>query len=193
MTATISETAEGSSMKLDAIIKAMSPRLPLEAAATHAQALEPAMVRFDVIGRLRATQFLAQIAHESAGFRYLRELGSRDYFTRMYEHRRDLGNREPGDGARFCGRGYIQITGRDNYEAVAAATGLPCVDRPEILEQPENAALATCWWWKQHGCNEIADDANFERLTRRINGGLNGYGDRVTYLRKVQSLWPRNE
>lgn len=147
-----------------------------------AQPLSDAMQEFDICNTGRECAFLAQVAHESGELRYVKELSSGE----QYEGRADLGNTEPGDGVRFKGRGLIQITGRANYRDCGDALGLDLVERPDLLEQPDHAARSAAWFWHKHGLNQIADTGGFELITRRINGGLNGYADRLAYLRRAQ-------
>jgi len=138
-----------------------------------------ACLEFDIASPERIAAFLAQVGHESGGFYYTREIWGPTAAQLRYEGRTDLGNTQAGDGSRFRGRGLIQITGRTNYRAVANGLGINCVNEPVLLEQPRNAARSAAWWWANNGCNLIADTGDFERLTRRINGGLNGFDDRL--------------
>lgn len=151
--------------------------------AVRAQTWHPhvlsACLEFGITGPVRIAAFLAQIGHESGGFVHVREIWGPTPAQERYENRRDLGNVVPGDGSRFRGRGLIQITGRANYQAVAGALGIDSVNRPELLEQPRNAARSAAWWWAAHGCNELADSGDFRALTKRINGGYNGLDDRL--------------
>lgn len=133
----------------------------------------------------RAAAFLAQIGHESGGFVYVRELWGPTDAQRRYEGRSDLGNVVPGDGYKFRGRGLIQITGRANYRECGEALNLPLEDQPELLEEPDNAAMSAAWYWETRGCNELADEGDYRRLTLRINGGYNGYDDRVARMHKA--------
>lgn len=91
------------------------------------------------------------------------------------------GNRDEasGDGWRYRGRGLLQITGRANYHAAGAGLGQPLEQEPELLEQPEWAAISAAWWWSTHGLNELADRGDFAAITRRINGGMNGQVERL--------------
>lgn len=146
--------------------------------------LGPAFARFEITTRKRAAAAVAQMAHESAGFRTTVEYAS----GAAYEGRKDLGNVQPGDGRRFKGRGYIQITGRANYAAVSRALGRPFLRYPERLASTTSAAQASAWWWNAHGCNRLADAGDFEALTRRINGGLNGLADRRNYWRRAKRV-----
>lgn len=151
--------------------------LTMEQAALHAEALTAAMAEFEINTPARQAAFLAQIAHETGGFRWLRELGSVRYLQR-YEGREDLGNTEPGDGPRFRGRGYIQLTGRHNYQQAGAQLLLSLLTEPELAEQPEHAARIAGWYWYRRTLNRLADTGEFRQITRMINGGLNGIADR---------------
>lgn len=145
--------------------------------------LNAAMNEFEVSANpARETHFLAQICHESGCFRYVKEIASGE----SYEGRADLGNTEAGDGVRYKGRGLIQITGRANYEACGAALGQDLIAEPEALEQPVLACRSAAWFWKTHGLNEIADKGDIRLITKRINGGLNGFSDRQSYLALAQ-------
>ncbi len=144
------------------------------------------MRRFDITTTRRATMFIAQIAHESGGFRYREEIAS----GAAYEGRRDLGNTQSGDGKRFKGRTYIQITGRSNYTQVSNAMGVNFLKNPSLLASPKYAAYGAAWWWKTHGCNQIADRGDFIGVTRRINGGTNGLADRKKYYWRARLVAP---
>lgn len=146
--------------------------------------LNAAMAEFSIITSERVTAFLAQIAHESGQFRYMAEIAS----GAAYEGREDLGNTEPGDGRKFKGRGPIQITGRDNYRACSIALygDERLLDDPSLLEQPEDGCRAAGWFWKTHGLNLLADTGDFDRITRRINGGQNGRDERIALWKTAQ-------
>lgn len=147
-------------------------------AATLLPHLNAAMAgaQINTVGRVAA--FLAQVAHESCEFRYMEEIAS----GAAYEGRADLGNTEPGDGVRYKGRGFLQLTGRDNYRACGAALGVDLEGDPGLAATPEYAFKTSCWFWTKHNLNELADKGEFELITRRINGGLNGYEQRLGYL-----------
>jgi putative chitinase len=131
----------------------------------------------------RVAAFLAQLAHESGSLRYVRELAS----GLAYEGRADLGNTQPGDGVKFKGRGLIQITGRANYLACGAALGVELIDTPERLEDPDLAARSAGWFWSTRKLNELADAGDFRKITRRINGGYNGWDDRLAYYERAKA------
>ena len=136
---------------------------------------------------LRLAHFLAQIDHESGGFKYLTELGNKAYFDK-YEGRKDLGNTEVGDGFRFRGRGYIQVTGRYNYLALSKDTGIDFVNNPDLLATEVNAILSACWFWSNKGLNALADKDDLIGITKRVNGGTNGLEDRRKKLAKWKQL-----
>ena len=146
--------------------------------------LNAAMEEFSINTSLRQAAFLAQCGHESGQLRYVQELAS----GQAYEGRKDLGNTESGDGVRFKGRGLLQTTGRINYTAAMMALGIDCVEHPELLELPENACRSSAWFWSTHGLNELADKELFEKITKRINGGLNGYPDRLALYNKAKEV-----
>lgn len=164
------------------------PKLSRAKINEHIEALEPAFERFWINTPDRICAALAQFAHETGGFKWLKELGSPSYF-RKYEGRKDLGNTQPGDGPRFRGRGYIQLTGRTNYEQMQQwFPDIPLMEQPELAEQPACAAFFSAKWWQSRGLNELADAGKFQTITRRINGGLNGLADRVQRYKHLKAL-----
>ncbi|HEK0362820.1 glycoside hydrolase family 19 protein [Pseudomonas aeruginosa] len=107
-----------------------------------------------------------------------------------YASRNGNGDEASGDGWRYRGRGLLQVTGRLNYCAAGAGLGLPLEAEPELLEQPEFAALSAAWWWSTHGLNELADRGEFAAITRRINGGLNGQSERLELWERAKAVLP---
>ena len=145
--------------------------------------LNESMDRFEIdITPARMQAFIAQLAHESGQFRYMKELWGPTPAQARYEGRIDLGNTEPGDGFKFRGRGLIQITGRANYKTCGTALGIDLIAQPELLEAPRYACRSAAWFWYSMGLNELADAGDFKKITRRINGGLNGYAERCAFL-----------
>lgn len=154
-------------------------------------ALTPALSEFEITTSARVCACLAQFAHETVGFKFLRELGNEEYLSK-YDFRADLGNNAPGMGARYRGRGFIQLTGLFNYQKAEAALDLALVKNPELLEQLDVAARVSCWWWKSHGLNELADGdgvAAFKKITKVINGGYNGLNSRINYWTTAKTIW----
>lgn len=134
----------------------------------------------------RLNMFLAQLAHESDGFKTTREYAS----GAAYEGRSDLGNTEEGDGRRFRGRGLIQLTGRANYEEFnrELPADIDIVANPELVEEFPLALTAATFFWTKRKLNNLADQGDFRAVTRRINGGYNGLGSRLIYLSNVEEL-----
>lgn len=157
-------------------------------AGVFVSALNTAMNRYDIVGPKRAAAFLAQIGHESGQLRWVREIWGPTDVQRGYEDRKDLGNTVSGDGFKFRGRGLIQITGRANYAECGEALGLDLVIHPELLELPQHAAMSAAWFWKKKGLNDLADSDQFNTITRRINGGLNGLADRLDIWARARKV-----
>ena len=132
--------------------------------------------------------FIAQIGHESGQLQYVREIWGPTAAQLRYEGRADLGNTVTGDGSRYRGRGLIQITGRANYAACGEALGIDLINHPELLEQPQYACLSAAWFWAMKGLNTLADAGEFNTVTRRINGGLNGLADRLSLWVKAREV-----
>lgn len=144
--------------------------LTLEQRQTHVDALVPAFQKYEINTCERVAGALAQFAHETGGYRWLKELGGPAYLRR-YEG--------------YPGRGYIHVTWKYNYEAMQRCTGLPIVKHPEVLEKPENAAIVSSCWWKNHGLNAIADKRDIRLMTRVVNGGYNGFAERLKYYKTL--------
>lgn len=150
--------------------------------------LNTAMNRYGIVGPLRAAAFIAQVGHESGQLRYVREIWGPTAQQAGYEWRADLGNTVRGDGSKYRGRGLIQITGRANYAACGEALGLDLVNEPALLEQPQYATMSAAWFWSTRELNTLADQKNFVKITRRINGGLTGQEDRLALYEMALKL-----
>jgi len=179
--------------------------------------LNAAMDEFEINTSERATMFLAQLAHESAGFAIteeslfyksadrLRAVWPRRFgemsdqeaapYVRapyqlanfVYAGRMGNGDEASGDGWRFRGRGLIQLTGRTNYTAMAQALGIDLVNEPDLAAMPNEAARIAGRYWSSNGCNELADAGDFQEITKRINGGLVGLPDREAKLEIIRA------
>lgn len=149
-------------------------------AGLYSKPLEDACIRFGIVSELSKAHFLAQVAHESAGFRTATEYAS----GKAYEGRRDLGNVKPGDGVRYKGRGLIQCTGRANYAEYSLDTygDDRCVRDPFMVAKLPDAALVAGWFWQKRGLNKYAEQDDLRAVTKRINGGYNGLADREQWL-----------
>jgi len=147
-------------------------------AEAFAKPLALAMDEFGINTPTRQAAFLAQVLHESGMLRYTAEIWGPTPAQQRYEGRSDLGNTQTGDGYKYRGRGLLQTTGRTNYRLTGAALGVDLINVPEALERADLAARSAAWFWKSHGLNELADTGDFTKITRRINGGINGIRDR---------------
>ena len=147
--------------------------------------MNAAMGNYGIVTPLRMAAFIAQVGHESGQFRWLKELWGPTAQQAGYDGRADLGNTVKGDGSNYRGRGLIQITGRANYAACGEALGLDLLSKPELLELPQYAAMSAAWFWSAKGLNTLADQGDLVKITRRINGGLNGLADRQALYDKA--------
>jgi putative chitinase len=175
--------------------------------------LEPLLETFEkyeINTPKRQACFIGQCMHESGGFKFLREnlnysakglvatwpsrFPNEEYAdeyarkperiaNKVYSGR--MGNTEDGDGAKYIGRGLIQLTGKDNYKAVTEALGIDLVANPQLLEEPRYAALSAGWFWNKKGLNALADASDIETMTKRINGGSIGIADRKAKIEMV--------
>jgi len=157
----------------------------------------------------RVAAFIAQCAHESGGFKFLKEnLNYKaesllkvfpKYFktldearayekkpekiaNRIYGNRMGNGDESSGDGFRYCGRGLIQLTGKENYSWFAASLEIPVEEASEYLETFEGAVQSACWFWEENKLNQWADKKDILTLTKRINGGTIGLDDRIKHF-----------
>jgi predicted chitinase len=133
-----------------------------------------AMSRAGIVDPTERAMFLAQMAHESGNFRYDEEIAS----GQAYEGRSDLGNTQPGDGVRYKGRGYIQLTGRANYRDYGNKLGVDLENNPDLAKDPNIAADIAIAYWQQRVDRNAARAGDVRTVTRNINGGLNGLADR---------------
>jgi putative chitinase len=163
--------------------------------------------------RIRTEYFLAQIAHETAALtrsvenlnytaKRITEIWPSRFSTlssaepyagnpeklanKVYANRMGNGSPESGDGYRYRGRGYIQITGKEGYRQTGLHAGLDLVASPEKAIETAHALRVACAFWKWKDINPLCDKRDFEEVTRRINGGLIGYDDRKDWLKKVR-------
>ena len=159
--------------------------------------LNDTMNEFAITTPARQAAFLAQLAHESGSLRYVQEIAS----GAAYDNRADLGNMTPEaialselagttPGKYYKGRGLIQITGYTNY--LACSRALCCddslVSNPAALERADLACLSAGWYWDSRRLNGFADAGQFETITRKINGGLNGQADRLAHYQRALSV-----
>lgn len=167
---------------------AAAMRIKLGRAAMWAPWLTQAMDAYEIDNKARQAPFLAQIGHESGGLAWASEIWGPTPAQARYEGRLDLGNTEPGDGSKYRGHGLIQVTGRANHAKARDMLRERYPDAPDFeadpdeLTKPQWAALSAAEYWHRHGCNELAENGQFQLITRKINGGLNGLPDREARL-----------
>lgn len=198
----IALTAEQLRQVLETPWAPRAPRLGLAQLAAYAPALSAALAEFGIgLSRERVAAFLGQLAHESAGLRHWEEIWGPTPAQTRYEPPGPLavrlGNTQAGDGFRFRGRGPVQLTGRDNYRRAGAALGLPLEAEPDrVLESSVGFRVAGWFWWGKRrregeglvSLSELADRhsvAAYREITRAINGGENGWDDRLRRWRRA--------
>lgn len=147
--------------------------------------LNACLAKFDITTPQRIKHFLSQTAHESGGGRYKEELASGE----DYEYRNDLGNTQPGDGKKYKGAGYIQLTGRANYQSFANY-----IKDPKVMDGVKYVAekypmTSAGYWWFNNGMNALCDSgASVKEVTKRVNGGYNGLTDREHYYGRCEQV-----
>ena len=163
--------------------------LSINSTAEHA--LQRAAIRAGIRG-VELAQFMAQVRHESADFSRMKEIGGRQYFIKRYDPRtapqtaKILGNTHPGDGERYFGRGFIQITGRDNYRMAGDAIGMDLVRHPELAAKPDVAAKIAVWYWKTRVKPNVSNFNDTAAVTKFINPALRGLNDRLQHFKQYK-------
>lgn len=182
-------------------------------------AMIPAVAqKFQIDSALRLAHFLAQCGHESGGFRLTKEnlnysakglMGIfKKYFptealanqyarqpekiaNKVYGGRMGNGPESSGDGAKFCGRGYIQLTGKDNYTAFGKSIGEDVCANPQVVAE-KYVLLSAAWFFNKNGLHKMADggatDAVVTSITKRVNGGTIGLADRIKHFKEYYHL-----
>ena len=193
------------------------PNYPADRIDTDVVVLNAWMEPFGITTPLRFCHFIAQLALESGEFRYVEEnlnysadrlmVVFPKYFkdkataqryarhpemiaNRVYANRMGNGDEASGDGWKYRGRGYIQLTGKQNY--LAYETSGFCNGKltahPEWLVKSPGRIKSALWFWYKSGCNKLADADDIRTITQRINGGMNGFADRQYYLRRAKRV-----
>jgi putative chitinase len=174
--------------------------------------------KFQIDSALRLAHFLAQCGHESGGFRLTKENLNysakglngifKKYFptlesalpyerkpekiaNKVYGSRMGNGPEASGDGAKFCGRGYIQLTGKDNYTAFGKSIGEDVCANPQVVAE-KYALLSAAWFFSKNGLHKMADggatDSVVTSITKRVNGGTIGLPDRIKHFKEYYHL-----
>lgn len=197
------------------LLQSLCPRTKITVLGQYAPALNDVMNYYEMDSPQRIAGFLSQIIHESGAFNLTKENlnysadGLRKTFgkyfptmelanqyarqpekiaNRVYANRMHNGDEASGDGYRFCGRGLIQITGRENYTKFAAVLDMSLDSCVIYMETPEGACSSAGWFWDTNQLNDYCDSGDFITLTKRINGGTNGIDDRRRVYDQAISL-----
>ena len=177
--------------------------------------LEETFAKYDISTSQRQSSFIGQCAHESGNFRILEEnlnysaarlmavwpsrfpsLDVAEQYAnnpeklanKIYSGRMGNGNEESGEGYAYRGRGLLQMTGKEAYANCGSGLGMDFLSNPDLLSTPEYACLSAGWFWGKRGLNVLADSKDYETMTKRINGGLNGLDDRKAKIVKALSV-----
>jgi len=180
------------------------------------EAIYEILPEYEITTPQRVAAFLAQCAHESGGFVFLKEnLNYKaaslrrvfpKYFpddaiaaqyagkgemiaNRVYANRMGNGDEASGDGWRYCGRGLIQLTGKNNYTFFAGSLNIPVEEASEYLQTFEGAVQSACFFWEQNKLNQWADAGDILTLTKRINGGTIGLEDRIKHYEQALHIF----
>ena len=181
------------------------------------QQIPAVMEKFQINTPLRLAHFLAQCGHESGGFKAVQENlnysadGLKKIFpkyfpgnlaesyvrnpekiaARVYGGRMGNGNEDTKEGYKFRGRGYIQLTGKDNYAAFGKSIGEDTVSNPDLVSSKYPLASAA-WFFSKNGLNSLsdkgADETTIKEVTRKVNGGYNGLVDRIKHFKEYYNL-----
>jgi len=162
----------------DQLVEIM-PLCPSAMKAVYALGISQAAREFGIDTVTRLACFLGQLAWECDELTAFEERSD----GLRYEGRLDIGNTQPGDGPRFKGRGAIQTTGRKNYAALAAALGVDVVAQPELVAKDPLCFRGAGYFWQSHRLNEKADRGAVKEITQVVNGGLDGYDQRLAFTR----------
>jgi len=171
-------------------------------------ALSSVLPTYEIDSPQRVAAFIAQCTHESGGFKRLKEnlnykaeslrrvfpkYFPTDELAQEYAHKQEQianrvyggrmgnGDESSGDGFKYCGRGLIQLTGRNNYTKFSESIGMAVEEMPALLETFEGAVKSACWFWKTNNLNQYADAGDILTMTKRINGGTIGLEDRIKH------------
>jgi putative chitinase len=175
--------------------------------------LQETFEKYQINTPKRQACFIGQCMHESGGFKQLKEnlnysakalmntwpsrfpdADIAEKFARQPEmiankvYSGRMGNTEDGDGAKYIGRGLIQLTGKDNYRAFGDAIGEDLVANPQLVEEPRYAALSAGWFFNKRNLNALADVMDITTMTIRINGGKIGIDDRIAKINKALDI-----
>ncbi|WP_299258489.1 glycoside hydrolase family 19 protein [uncultured Aquimarina sp.] len=185
-------------------------------ASKYASLFDNVLPKYDINTPLRKAHFLAQVVHESGGFKFVSEnlnysekalygvfrkyfptLEATDGYARqpekiankVYANRMGNGTESSGDGWKYRGRGLIQLTGKSNYQALSNTTKQDFISNPDKVSDPKWALTSACWYWQKRNINKYADTDDIHMVTKLINGGYNGLQNRQHFLEEFKKLF----
>lgn len=195
--------------------KQICPKLAPALIEQYLPLLKVALIHYQINTPLRIAAFIAQLAHESGEFTHLEEnlnysaerlvtvfpkyfpdlAVARIYHkqaekiaNKVYSNRMGNGNEASGDGFRYRGRGFVQLTGKQNYLAASNGLGIDLVSNPDAAGNPGTAFMVAGWFWDSRNLNKLADNKAFKLITKAINGGLNGLDHREKYYHSALKI-----
>ncbi len=153
-------------------------------------ALNQTFLKYSINTNLRICHFLGQVLHESGAFRYSAEIWGNTPAQLGYDTRVDLGNtpEHDGDGYKYRGRGWIQLTGKTNYRQASTEFAQDFINNPDLLAKEPWDGLAAGWYWSKKGLNVFADNDDVLTITKKVNGGYNGLNERKMWVVKAKSI-----
>ena len=159
---------------------------PLEDCKVYLPGILAAMQKYDILDAKVLIGILATIRIETGGFKPVHEWGGESYWKR-YEERADLGNVNPGDGIKYHGRGYIQLTGRANYSTYGKKLGVDLEGDPDLAMDPEISALVLACYFEERGVADAARDGDWRRVRKLVNGGYHGWDVFSKYVERARA------
>lgn len=196
--------------------KTLIPDVNWKYASKYVSLFDTVLPKYDINTPLRKVHFLAQVTHESGGFKFVSENLNysakalygvfRKYFAtleaaniyarqpekianKVYANRMGNGTESSGDGWKYRGRGLIQLTGKSNYQALSNTTKQDFISNPDKVSNPEWALTSACWYWQKRKINKYADADDIHMVTKLINGGYNGLQSRQHFLEEFKKLY----
>ena len=196
-------------------LKSLQTKLGIAADGAFGPGTMKAAMTYYKLTPIRAAHFFAQTSHESGGFTVFTEnlnysaQGLQNIFgkyfpgtleesyarnpekiaNRVYANRMGNGPESSGDGYRYCGRGLIQLTGKSNYQDFADSIDSNINEMTEYLSTFEGAVQSACWFWENKNLNSLADINDMKTITKIINGGLNGFDDRIHWYNLAMKIY----
>jgi Chitinase class I len=174
-------------LPVEVISGILGPYGPIDNVRANWPLVEAALDKRGIYTAFSAVAAISTIAVETGRFYPIRERGGPTYLANLYENRKDLGNVNPGDGAKFCGRGFIQITGRWDYAHFGSETGKDLENSPDLALDPAVASDILALYFSERHIVAYADQQNWEMVRRRVNGGLTGWPRFIDAVTKLVS------